>query len=65
MDVNGGRWGRGCPLDEDCLAGKFVLIQKSERPKNGLLFERMTNGVCILYAWHRRKDEAGGWTCGG
>jgi hypothetical protein len=58
MDVNGEEGG-SVLLDKDCLAGKFVLIQKSERPKNGLCYSRrMTNGVCIvclLFCWRKRR----------
>lgn len=64
MDVNGEREGGNFSLDKDCLAGKFVLIQKTKDRKTGCVVgERMTNGVCIVNASNRKKTRKrlAGW----
>jgi hypothetical protein len=56
------RWGK------DCLAGKFVLLQKTKDRKRVVPFERMTNGVRIVYALDGRwglKEESKERTLGG
>lgn len=56
MDVNA----RGFSLDKDCLAGKFVLLQKSERPKTGCAV-RADDKRCVYCMFRMgKKGEARG-----
>jgi hypothetical protein len=61
INVNGedeGEKGGGTSLDKDCLAGKFVLIQKTKDRKTGCVVGKwMTNGVCIVNVSNRKKLE--------